>query len=261
MKKSPPPSLAVFDEQIRRNAQPSTPGTRAEWDATILRHVNPDSDGECSVIWSELDAATADDAIAAQVAYFSRLGRSFEWKYHRHDGPSNLPERLVAAGFEAGEPESVMVANAADIAIDVILPESIRIETITDAAGIARMVALHDQVFGESRPDFGESLLAQLTDSPDSMVPLLVLDGDRPVCSARIEFHRGTEFASLWGGGTLESHRGRGIYRALVAHRARLAVDRSIRYLHVDAMPDSRPILERLGFIELTTTTPYIKSV
>ncbi|WP_394835891.1 GNAT family N-acetyltransferase [Pendulispora rubella] len=257
----PQPSLAVFDEQIRRSVRPSAPGTRAEWDAGILRYVNPDSDGECTVIWSELDAATVDGAIAAQVAYFARLGRSFEWKYHRHDRPSDLPERLVAAGFEAGEPESVMVANAADIAIDIVWPEGIRIETIADAAGIARMVALHDQVFGHSRPDFAEDLLAQLTGSPGSMVPFLVLDGDLPVCSARIEFHQGTEFASLWGGGTLESHRGRGIYRALVAHRARLALDRGTRYLHVDAMPDSRPILERLGFLELTTTTPYIKAI
>ncbi|MDF3147385.1 GNAT family N-acetyltransferase, partial [Streptomyces sp. T21Q-yed] len=52
--------------------------------------------------------------------------------------------------------------------------------------------------------------------------------------------------------------RGRGIYRALVAHRARAAVDRGYRYLQVDAMSTSRPILERLGFEPLTTTTPYV---
>ena len=42
--------------------------------------------------------------------------------------------------------------------------------------------------------------------------------------------------------------RGRGIYRALVAHRASLAVKRRRRYLEVDASDDSRPILERLGY-------------
>ncbi|MGZ0234874.1 GNAT family N-acetyltransferase, partial [Streptomyces sp. CPS1] len=30
------------------------------------------------------------------------------------------------------------------------------------------------------------------------------------------------------------------------------------RYLQVDASPMSRPILERLGFLPLTTTTPYL---
>ena len=32
------------------------------------------------------------------------------------------------------------------------------------------------------------------------------------------------------------------------------------RYLETDASEDSRPILERLGFVAVTTTTPYIWS-
>jgi hypothetical protein len=49
----------------------------------------------------------------------------------------------------------------------------------------------------------------------------------------------------------------RGVYRALVAHRARLAIERGYRYLQVDAMPASEPILRRLGFVRLGTTIPY----
>jgi GNAT superfamily N-acetyltransferase len=73
-----------------------------------------------------------------------------------------------------------------------------------------------------------------------------------------VEFHPGTEFASLWGGGTLPGWRGRGVFRSLVAYRAALAADRGLRYLQVDASPESRPILHRLGFVELATTTPFI---
>ncbi|WP_050776729.1 hypothetical protein [Streptomyces sp. SPB074] len=51
---------------------------------------------------------------------------------------------------------------------------------------------------------------------------------------------------------------GRGLYRATVAARARIAAARGVRYLQVDASADSAPILRRLGFLELTTTTPYI---
>ena len=54
--------------------------------------------------------------------------------------------------------------------------------------------------------------------------------------------------------------RGRGIYRATVAHRANLAAERGFRYLEVDASDASRPILERLGFTAVTTTTPYVWS-
>jgi 3-oxoadipate enol-lactonase len=32
----------------------------------------------------------------------------------------------------------------------------------------------------------------------------------------------------------------------------------AVRYIEVDASDDSRPILERLGFVTVTTTTPYV---
>jgi len=73
-----------------------------------------------------------------------------------------------------------------------------------------------------------------------------------------VRYAKGTEFASLWGGSTLPSWRRRGIYRALVAARARLAVASGYRYLQVDASDNSRPILERLGFVGLTVTVPYV---
>ena len=73
-----------------------------------------------------------------------------------------------------------------------------------------------------------------------------------------MSFYPGTDFAGLWGGSTLTPWRGRGIYRALVAVRARLAVRRGVRYLQVDASDDSAPILRRLGFRAITTTTPYV---
>ena len=48
------------------------------------------------------------------------------------------------------------------------------------------------------------------------------------------------------------------IFRALVAHRARLAADHGYRYLQVDALPTSRPIPARLGFEPVARTTPYV---
>jgi GNAT superfamily N-acetyltransferase len=75
-----------------------------------------------------------------------------------------------------------------------------------------------------------------------------------------VRFPEGTEFGTLWGGATLPAWQARGIYRSLVAHRGRLAAAQGRRYLQVDASPDSRPILERLGFVAVTTTTPYVWS-
>ena len=83
------------------------------------------------------------------------------------------------------------------------------------------------------------------------------LSNDVAISAGRVDFPDGSDFASLWGGGTLPAWRGRGVFRSLVAYRARLARERGYRYLQVDASPDSRPILQRLGFTELATTTPF----
>jgi hypothetical protein len=47
----------------------------------------------------------------------------------------------------------------------------------------------------------------------------------------------------------------------MVGYRASLAVHRGLSLLQVDASADSRPILERNGFVAITTTTPYVHHV
>jgi GNAT superfamily N-acetyltransferase len=82
--------------------------------------------------------------------------------------------------------------------------------------------------------------------------------GDTVVSAGWVRYTPKTQFASLWGGATLEAWRHRGVYRALVAARARLALERGFHYLQVDASDNSRPILEGLGFVPLTITVPYV---
>ncbi len=67
----------------------------------------------------------------------------------------------------------------------------------------------------------------------------------------------GTEFAGVWGGATRPEFRGRGIYRALTAARARSALALGKTLIHSDSTEYSRPILERYGFVKVSTTTPY----
>jgi GNAT superfamily N-acetyltransferase len=93
---------------------------------------------------------------------------------------------------------------------------------------------------------------------PGALVVFVAEAEHEVVCAAWIRFPAGTEFGTLWGGSTLPAWRRRGIYRSLVAVRARLAAARGVRYLQVDASEESRPILERLGFVAVTTTTPYV---
>ena len=80
----------------------------------------------------------------------------------------------------------------------------------------------------------------------------------RVVCGGRLTPVAGTEFAGIWGGSTLEEWRGRGIYRALTAARARSALGRGKRLIHSDSTEYSRPILERYGLVKISSTTPYV---
>ncbi|MFF3330551.1 GNAT family N-acetyltransferase [Streptomyces sp. NPDC002888] len=249
--------LALHDRDLREGARPDGPGARIERTGRVVRQV-ASAQGWNGVLWSELDEADADAAIAEQVAYFTGLGRDFEWKLYGHDHPVDLGQRLRAAGFTPEAEETLMIGEAAGPVLDADLPEGVRILPVTDAAGVDLVADVHEKAFGTDSARLRHQMIARLAEDPDTVVAVVALAGDVPVSSARMELVPGTEFAGLWGGGTVEGWRGRGIYRALVAHRARAAVTRGYRYLQVDASDQSRPILERLGFAALSTTTPYV---
>jgi GNAT superfamily N-acetyltransferase len=249
--------LALYDRDMREGAQPDGPGDRIERVGRVVRRVSS-AQGWNGVVWSDLDGSSADEAIAEQITHYSALGRAFEWKLYRHDLPVDLGQRLRSAGFTPEPEETLMIGEAADLPLDAGPPEGIRFLPVTDRAGVDLVADVHGKAFGTDSSRLRHQLLARLTEDPDSVVAVVALDGDTPVSAARMELVPGTRFAGLWGGGTVEGWRGRGIYRALVAHRARAALDRGYRYLQVDASAQSRPILERLGFQPLSTTTPYI---
>ncbi|WP_405885044.1 GNAT family N-acetyltransferase [Streptomyces sp. NBC_01136] len=249
--------LALFDRDMREGARPDSPGARVERVDKVVRQVGTEQ-GWNGVIWSDLDESIADAAIAEQMRYFGGLGREFEWKLYGHDRPEDLGKRLRAAGFVAQPEETLMIAELGDLALDAQPPEGVRLLPVTDRAGVDLVADVHEQAFGTDSTRMRHQLLAQLTGDENNVVAVVALAGDVPVSAARMEMVPGTRFAGLWGGGTVDAWRGRGIYRALVAHRARVAAERGYRYVQVDATGQSRPVLARLGFEPLTTTTPYV---
>jgi hypothetical protein len=249
--------LAMFDEQIRRHPT-AAPGERVERDEAVVRLVAGEG-GRSTVTWSQLDETAADAVIRTTIERFVQLGgREWEWKHYSYDRPADLPRRLLATGFTPEPAEALMVAEIAELALEVPPPEGVELCPVTDQQGVDALVRVHDAVFGEDHAGFGRQLLPRLGRRPPTVAAVVAVAGDTPICAGRVEFHPGTQFASLWGGGTLPGWRGRGVFRSLVAYRAALAADRGLRYLQVDASPESRPILHRLGFVELATTTPFI---
>jgi GNAT superfamily N-acetyltransferase len=210
--------LERFDEQMRRRAAP---------DHLVV------GDGWSGVIWRP-----DDGEVEPLVARMRELPGHVEWKYYSHDGPE-LRERLLAAGLEPEDEETVVVAEAASIPRP---PGDVELRQETDA-----FLELAERVFGRSHGGL-----------PEKAVAVVALVDGRPVSGGRVDFEDGVEFAGLFGGITLPEFRGRGLYRATVAKRAELARERGYRWLYSDALPTSRPILERLGFVRLTTTTPFV---
>ncbi len=242
---------------MRESGRPDGPGARVERVGRVVRQTAP-AHGWNGVVRSALDEADADAAIAEQIAHFTGLGRAFEWKWYGHDRPADLGPRLVAAGFTPEPDETLMIGEVAGLDLEAEPPEGVRVVPVTDRAGVDLVAEVHAKAFGTDASWLRRQLLDRLTTAPDTVVAVVALAGGEPVSAARMELVPGVRFAGLWGGGTVRDWRGRGIYRALVAHRARIAAARGHRYLQVDASARSRPILERLGFVPLTTTTPYV---
>src|SRR5436853_2455884 len=75
--------------------------------------------------WSAVLWRPDDGDVEPLVARMRELPGHVEWKYYSHDGPE-LRERLLAAGLEPEDEETVVVAEAASIpppAADVELRE------------------------------------------------------------------------------------------------------------------------------------------
>ncbi|MBF8187857.1 GNAT family N-acetyltransferase [Nonomuraea sp. K274] len=204
----------------------------------------------------ELAADGLDDLIARQCAYFAARGEGFEWKTRAHDRPADLPARLERAGFVAEEPETVLVGVAEELLGDAPLPGGVTIRQVSAREDLRAIAEMESAVWGEDWSWLAGDLARRVRDGGTDV--LVAEAGGLVVSAAWLVRKPGTGFAGLWGGSTLPEWRGRGIYRALVARRARLAVASGVEYLQVDASEDSRPILRRLGLHEITRTTPYV---
>jgi GNAT superfamily N-acetyltransferase len=252
--------LKRFDAEMRRAPVPADPAYRVEQLPEVTRIVGPDLEAHDNCVqWSQLDAATAEAVIAREAAFFAGQGRAVEWKLYGHDVPADLGGRLEAAGFVPEEPETLVVLDLDGALPPPVEPQGVTIERVIDPVRFGAIDDLMAAVYGADEDWRSDVLGAEIAAAPQRLSVYLAMDHGHCVSAGWVRFHPGTAFADLWGGATRPHWRGRGIYRALVAQRAAEAKARGFRFLTVDASSESRPILERLGFRALTTTTPYVR--
>lgn len=252
--------LRVYDEQMRGIGNPGRTGLIVEHDGPVLRVAGQHRGFVSGPRDLGIDGAELDALIARQRDYFAARGEAVEWKTRGHDLPADLPDRLSAAGFVPEERETVVIALAAEVAGEPAVPAGATLREVSSDADLHAIVALLGTVWDQDASHLGEELIARRTTGPDDIAFYSVFDDatGQVVSAAWIVYYPGTDFAYFAGGSTLEPWRKRGIYRALVAVRAQRALAHGTRYVMVDASDDSAPILQRLGFTAVTTTTPYV---
>ncbi len=233
--------LARFDAEVRAHPAPPAGITVERRGGFVLL-----TGGFNYVSAWDLTAQTMASAVAEQAAWFRARGQALMWRIYDHDGPPGLAACLSEAGFEPDPPGTLMFF---DLARDLATApadgvEVRRARTLGDLDGFVSAAGL---AFGQEEPWQREAFAKQL-DDPD-MALFVAWVGGQAVASARLEMAAGSSFGSLFGGGVAPAHRGRGLYRALVAARVLEARNRGLAYLSIEARDTSRPILERLGFV------------
>jgi hypothetical protein len=251
--------LAAYDEQLRTDAE--TPGA-----VSITRHgplrLVTFAGGRGFVTYRDLGGAGVDTIrrlVPEVLAHYQadpEISR-VEWKTRGHDHAPGLHEALLENGFIGGEPESIMIGEARLLAVDVPLPESVPLRRVTEEADVRAMSAMQDEVFGDPVSDDRANAVLRRLASGDGMELWVAETEGRIVSAGRLEPVRGTNFAGIWGGATRKEWRGRGIYRALTAARARSVLGMGKTFINSDSTEYSRPILERSGLVKVSTTTPY----
>jgi GNAT superfamily N-acetyltransferase len=251
--------LRAYDAQLRLDAE--TPSAVRVTRLGPVRLVTF-AGGRGFVTYRDLDGADAD-GVARLVAgalehYRADPGISrVEWKTRGHDVAPGLHEALLANGFVADEPESILIGPLEALCTDAALPAGVTVRRVHTDSDVRAMSAAVDEAFGDAVDTrMADTLLDRLRLN-DGM-ELWVAEGDgRIVCGGRLEPVPDSDFAGVWGGATLPAYRGRGIYRALLDARARSALAAGKTLVHSDSTEDSRPILERCGLVRVSTTTPY----
>ncbi len=136
--------LALYD---RERQEIEIFGLQREVAGSIVRHISPDGSG--LILYSDLNAATAEQAIGEQLSHFEALGRDLAWIVYQHDRPHDLRDRLLAQGFEADDPEAILALDLRQVS--PLLPQPIGHDVRRiDAPEGLDVIIIHQRVWNSS---------------------------------------------------------------------------------------------------------------
>jgi GNAT superfamily N-acetyltransferase len=209
-----------------------------------------------------LDPARVPGAIQEAREFFAGEGVPYSWWVGPNTVPTDLDEKLAAAGFGLLE-EIEGLALRLPVNLDTWpINPLVRIVPVTDLTTLRTALRLSD-TFGRRDPVAFERTVERFAPQLDdpNYCRLLGYAGTFPAAEVSLEFRHGGEVAYFSGGTTLPEFRGRGLYRTLSAERVRLAQAHGARWALTHAVSTtSAPICRALGFVRMCVLRGYSES-
>ena len=163
--------LTLYDREQRREI--TFPDMERQVLPGIVRFVRP-RPAMSFVLYSDLDEATADAAIDAQIAYFRGHNLKMEWKVYGHDRPADLAQRLIARGFEPEDEDAIMVLDVARAPAALLAEPAADVRRLTDPGQLADVVGdLKQTVLDAIANNGGLALKSEMDGAVKRMVSIL----------------------------------------------------------------------------------------
>jgi GNAT superfamily N-acetyltransferase len=242
--------LAQYDAEVRANpkGQPGLIVERAGNVVCLSGYFN-------FISWWELTPSTVRQAVASYAAYFRSRGEKLMWRVYEHDSPTEISACLAEEGFEPDAAGTLMIFDLAN-EVPASTADDVDIRKVKTSGELEDFVKASEQAFGGPDAWQHTAYSGRLND-PDLALYVAYVSAEI-AASARLEIGSPNSFGLLFGGGVAPSYRRMGIYRALVAERAREARRRDLRYLVTDARETSKPILQNLGFVSAAKEVTWV---
>ncbi|MFE4972090.1 hypothetical protein ACFRAR_08220 [Kitasatospora sp. NPDC056651] len=212
----------------------------------------------CQIRFSRLSADDADAVIEAEKALANEGGYELEWKLYTHDTPSDLAERLEAAGFVADDLEKVLALPLDAATMATFDTTGFDVRRVVDEEGLADYAEIAREIGRRNADAERQRLWACLQETPDLMSVHVAYVGSEPVAGGRVHYPEGSGYAELAGGRTKTTHRLRGLFTAVVGSRLAEVSARGLDLVFTDALPTSEPILAKRGFRTVVGTRPFV---
>lgn len=237
-------------EFANRFRQPAAPGIEVIETARYRITLQPDYPiaGPNSVAWIRCGEGAVDDVVREVHATVSSRRLPLMWVLDPDAEPGDLGEQLEARGISFDSAVDVMILASTE-RIDSSPPAGFDVRDALDHEDTFRAAdSVNAEAFGNPERDAVRQERRRVHQlAAGNRRLLLATIGGEPAASAGITLFP-PHGAILNGGAVRPKFRGRGLYRALVAERLRIAREAGVPGVQVWGGHMSAPILRRLGF-------------